>query len=92
MTGDETEKHPPVVRLTDDELKTVMQIHIRIGCILKNPGVSQKEVTTIVDDIINSLTIDQMRVIHPCLYSGAGFKNQPPKNPYLYALELLSGK
>ncbi|MGV8110844.1 hypothetical protein [Methanospirillum sp.] len=88
MPRPEQEGYTPFSTLTDAELKEAMLKHIKMGYILKFPGKS-KEAEQVAQEIINRLTIEQMKEINPHTF----FFNKPgsekPKNPYDLAIELL---
>ncbi|PWR71166.1 hypothetical protein ACKUB1_03230 [Methanospirillum stamsii] len=81
-------KFTPFDRLTDDELREAMLMHIKMGYILKFPGKS-KDADEVVRDIVNKLSIEDMKKIHPDTF----FTNKPgserPRNPYELAIELI---
>jgi len=79
----------PVVGPGDNELKKTLRIHVKIECILKNPGLSEGEISVKVDDIMNRLSADQVRAIHSCLLRNDDNTIKPAINPYEYALKLL---
>lgn len=88
MTRPEVEKFTPFDRLSDDELKTAMIMHIRMGYILKYPGKSG-EAEKVAEEIISKLSLDQLKSIHPHTFFTAKTGTERPKNPYELAIELL---
>lgn len=88
MPRPDDERYAPFDQLNDEELKDAMQKHIKMGYILKYPGKS-KEAEGIATDIVNRLTIEQIKDITPHTF----FFNKPgsekPKNPYELAIELI---
>jgi hypothetical protein len=75
-------------QLTDEELKGAMIMHIRMGYLMKNPGKS-KEAEAIAQDIVNRLSFDQLKQIHPDTFFSNKKMGELPKNPYEVALALL---
>lgn len=89
MAGpEEIEKYTPFDKLTNDELREAMVMHIKMGYILANPGKSG-EALSIAQDIVNRLTLDQLNEIHPHTFFTNKAGSGRPKNPYLLALEML---
>lgn len=85
------EKRPtftPFDLLTDEELREAMIMHIRMGFIMKNPGRSS-EAEPIARDMVNRLSLDQLKQIHPHTFFANKNMGVAPKNPYLLAKELL---
>ncbi len=78
----------PFDRLSDEELKEAMVMHIRMGYILKNPGKS-KEGELVAREIVNKLSLDQLKQIHPHTFFANKKMGDVPKNPYIVALEIL---
>ena len=78
----------PFDRLTDEELREAMVMHIRMGYILKNPGKS-KEAETVARDIVNRLSLDQLKAIHPHTFFANQSMGDAPRNPYVIAMEML---
>jgi len=75
-------------QLSEEELKKAMLMHVRMGYLMKNPGKS-KEAEAIAQDIVNRLSVDQLRQIHPDTFFSNKKMGELPKNPYEVALELL---
>jgi len=75
-------------QLSEEELKTAMLMHVRMGYLMKNPGKS-KDAEAIAQDIVSRLSIDQLRQIHPETFFSNKKMGELPKNPYEVALELL---
>ncbi len=75
-------------QLSEEELKKAMLMHVRMGFLMKNPGKS-KEAEAIAQDIIDRLSLDQLRQIHPDTFFSNKKMGELPKNPYEVALELL---
>ncbi|MDD1724084.1 MAG: hypothetical protein LUQ07_03020 [Methanospirillum sp.] len=88
MGRPEFEKYTPFDRLSDEELKTAMLMHIKMGYIQKFPGKS-REAGEVAEDIISRLTLEQMKQIHPHTFFTNKPGNERPKNPYDVAMELL---
>lgn len=78
----------PFDRLSDNELREAMVMHIRMGFIMKNPGRSS-EAEAIARDIVNRLSLDQLKQVHPHTFFANQKMGNAPKNPYLVALEML---
>ena len=81
--------YTPFDLLTDEELKEAMVMHIRMGFILKNPGVSDKS-EAVARDIVSRLTLDQLKEIHPHTFFANKKMGNAPKNPYTLAMEMLT--
>ena len=88
MTRPETEKFTPFDRLSDDELRDAMFMHIRMGFILKYPG-RTKEAEEVARDIVSKLTLDQLKSIHPHTFFTNRTGSERPKNPYELAIEMI---
>lgn len=88
MTQENRPSYTPFDQLTDDELREAMVMHIRMGFILKNPGKSSTAEST-ARDIVNRLTLDQLKSIHPHTFFANKSMGSAPKNPYTIALEML---
>jgi hypothetical protein len=80
--------YTPFDRLSDEELREAMVMHIRMGFILKNPGRSS-EAEEIARDLVSRLSLDQLKEIHPQTFFANKKMGSPPKNPYLMAKEML---
>jgi hypothetical protein len=78
----------PFDRLTDEELREAMIMHIRMGYILKNPGKS-KEGDQIARDIVNRLSLEQLKQVHQHTFFANSALGTAPKNPYTEAVEIL---
>ncbi len=78
----------PFDRLTDEEMKEAMVMHIRMGFIIRHPDRSS-EAEEIALDLVRRLTIDQLKEIHPHTFFSNKKMGVVPKNPYLYAKEIL---
>lgn len=89
--GPERSQFTPFDRLTDEELREAMVMHIRMGFILKNPGKS-KDAETVARDIVNRLSLDQLKAVHPETFFANQSMGNAPKNPYTVALEMLQDK
>ena len=81
----------PFDRLTDEELREAMVMHIRMGFIMKNPGRSS-EAETIARDMVNKLSLEQLKQVHPSTFFANQKMGNAPKNPYQVALEMLEEK
>lgn len=84
----ERSQFTPFDRLTDDELRDAMSMHIRMGYILKNPGKSS-EAEKVARDVVSRLSLDQLKQIHPNTFFANSAIGTVPKNPYVLALEML---
>jgi hypothetical protein len=80
--------YTPFDRLTDEELREAMVMHIRMGFILKNPGRSS-EAETVARNIVGRLSLDQLKEIHPHTFFANKKMGTAPKNPYIIACEML---
>ncbi|MFH0967610.1 MAG: hypothetical protein V1862_08000 [Methanobacteriota archaeon] len=92
MTPEEQRStYTPFDQLTDEELREAMVMHIRMGYIMKNPGKS-REAETAARDIVNRLSLEQLKEIHPHTFFANKKMGDAPKNPYSVALEMLEDK
>ncbi len=82
------EKFTPFDRLNDVELKEAMMMHIKMGFILKNPGRSA-EADAVARDMVNRLTLDQLKQIHPHTFFTNKEGSERPQNPYELAARML---
>lgn len=82
--------YTPFDRLTDDELREAMVMHIRMGFIMKNPGKSA-EAEDVARNLVSRLSLDQLKEIHPHTFFANKKIGTVPKNPYLMAKEMLEG-
>ena len=80
--------YTPFDQLSDDELTEAMVMHIRMGYTLVFPG-KGKESEKIARDIVNKLTLEQLKEIHPHTFFANKKMGTAPSNPYLKAKELL---
>jgi hypothetical protein len=90
MSRHEIEKFTPFDRLSDEELRNAMIMHIRMGYILKFPGKS-KDAEDVARGIVGKLTLEQMKEIHPHTFFTNKNGSERPKNPYDLAMELIQG-
>lgn len=88
MTDQDNGKYDPFSQLSMDELKEAMIKHIKMGHMLKHPGKS-KESEQIARDIVNRLTLEQMRELNPQTFFFNNPKKGTLKNPYELAVEIL---
>lgn len=88
MTRPEFERYTPFDRLSDEELKEAMFMHIRMGYIMRYPGRSD-EAEQVARDIVNRLSLEQLKQIHPNTFFTNKTGSERPKNPYDLAIELL---
>ncbi len=86
--GPERSTYTPFDQLTDEELREAMVMHIRMGYIMKNPGKSS-EAETAARDIVNRLSLEQLKEIHPHTFFANKNMGDAPKNPYSVALGML---
>ena len=84
----ERSKFTPFDRLTDEELREAMIMHIKMGYILKNPGKS-KDADAVARDIVNRLSLDQLKAVHPSTFFANQNMGTAPRNPYVVAMEML---
>ena len=89
MSKPEFERFTPFDRLSDEELKEAMVMHIRMGYILKCPGKSG-EAEEVAREIVNRLSMDQLKQIHPHTFFTNKSGSEKPKNPYDLAVEMLN--
>jgi hypothetical protein len=85
---EERPPYTPFDRLTDEELRDAMVMHIRMGFIMKNPGRSS-EAETVARDIVTRLSLDQLKEIHPHTFFANKNMGNAPKNPYTIAITML---
>lgn len=78
----------PFDRLTDEELREAMVMHIRMGYILKKPGKSN-EAEEIARDIVSRLSLEQLKQVHQHTFFANTAIGTVPKNPYSEALRIL---
>lgn len=89
MTSEENRPtYTPFDLLTDEELREAMVMHIKMGFIMKNPGKSS-EAEPIARDMVNRLTLDQLKEIHPHTFFANKKMGNAPQNPYIIAKEML---
>jgi hypothetical protein len=88
MTMSEKPSYTPFDQLSDEELAEAMVMHIRMGYTLVCPGKS-KESEEVARDIVNRLTLAQLKEIHPHTFFANKKIGSIPANPYLKAKELL---
>jgi hypothetical protein len=89
MTSErERPPYTPFDRLTDEELREAMIMHIRMGYILVHPGKSS-DAEAVARDMVNRLSLDQLREIHPHTFFANKSMGSAPKNPYVIAKEML---
>ena len=88
MSRPEVEKFTPFDRLSDEELREAMVMHIRMGFILKFPGRSS-DAEKVAEDIVSKLSLDQLKSIHAHTFFTSKMGSERPKNPYEVANELL---
>lgn len=88
MGRPETLKFTPFDRLNDEELREAMIMHIRMGYILKFPGKS-KDAEEVAKDIVNKLSIEDLKKIHPDTFFTNKTGSERPRNPYELAMELI---
>ena len=88
MSKPEVEKYTPFDKLSEEELREAMVMHIRMGYILKYPGKS-KVAEEIARGIVNKLSVEQLNTIHPHTFFTNKTGSERPKNPYELAIELI---
>lgn len=81
----------PFDRLSDEELREAMIMHIKMGYTMKNPGKS-REAEEVARSIVTRLSLDQLKQIHPHTFFANTSIGTIPKNPYVLALEMLDEK
>ena len=64
-------------------------MHIRMGYILKNPGKSA-EAESVAKDMVEKLSLEQLKQIHPHTFFTNKNGSARPQNPYEMALALLN--
>lgn len=84
----ERSSYTPFDQLSDEELREAMVMHIKMGFIMKNPGKSSDAEAT-AREIVNRLSLEQLKAIHPHTFFANKNMGNAPKNPYSVALEML---